>query len=138
MTQHQPTARRRVALALALAAAVCLLAGCGGTDRRTGVVEEWGSMPPEKQDELLLAISDQKQMGYQVEAMTSREDAQAMCHEICQRVARSCKAAETVCGLSAEFSDVAYASAQCTVSRDRCKAHGAKVPRECACDLKDQ
>ena len=81
-----------------------------------------------------VATNRQKQIGYQIESVSTSDNALELCFEMCNRSSESCHLANTVCNISKRYVSVTALSARCDVTRERCRSHRTKVPRQCPCE----
>ena len=117
--------RALIAICFAISAA-----SCGGGDAK-------GDRLPDLSDDdrvaVQVATSRQLQIGYQILAVGSQDDALDFCHEMCNRAAESCALSMQICDFSKQYEETVSLTARCRVSRERCRQHMRGIPRQCAC-----
>ena len=97
-------------------------------------VDEMVDVTDEDRLSVQVASSRQLQIGYQILAVASQDDALDFCHEMCNRGAESCSLSSRLCHFSVQYPHIVALTAKCSVGRERCRQHGAKIPRQCACE----
>ncbi len=107
-----------------------LFASCGGGDTRR---DELPDLSYKDRTAVQVATSRQLQIGYQILAVASQDDALDFCHEMCNRAIESCDLSINLCDFSKEYPETISLSARCRVSRERCRQHISRIPRQCAC-----
>ncbi len=81
-----------------------------------------------------VATNRQMQIGYQIQSVSVSDNALDLCFEMCNRSSESCHLANSVCNIAKRYPKVAALSARCDVTRERCRSHRTKVPRQCPCE----
>lgn len=119
------------ALVAALAGVAALSGGCSSSSARAEGFEEVG-----EEDRLTVDVATNRQMqiGYQIQSVSASDNALDLCFEMCNRSSESCHLANSVCNISKRYPKVAALSARCDVTRERCRTHRTKVPRQCPCE----
>lgn len=128
MTSLLPQAVRTVLGGLVVA---CALVGC------TPPVEGGLALSQvEEKDRLqvALAMNRQMQIGFQIQAVATSDNALDSCFEMCNRSNESCRKSQEVCNVAKRYTRVPALSANCNVSRERCRTHRTQVPRQCPCE----
>ncbi|MBM4342024.1 MAG: hypothetical protein FJ100_01405 [Deltaproteobacteria bacterium] len=111
---------------------VCVSAACSGSPE---IVDRLGDLPEEEQVRIDEYTSRQMQLGYQIASTASQDDALLLCYEMCNRSAESCILSNKVCDAAAARPGNGPLGARCDVTRERCRVHRTKVPRQCPCDF---
>lgn len=115
---------------------MCLLlvaasVGCSGGETR---MHHLLGVEDKDKTAIEVATTRQLQLGYQISSVAAQDDALDFCHEMCTRSAESCGLSDDLCAYSRAYPDVGALVARCRVSRERCKEHRRRVPRQCICD----
>jgi len=114
---------------------VLLVAGLwscsGGVENQSTQLDE---MKEEDRLAVEVATSNQMQIGYQIASVASSENALDLCFEMCNRSSESCHLSASVCNVAKQYPNVIALKARCDVTRERCRVHRTKVPRQCPCD----
>lgn len=106
------------------------LSACGGSDTKNTVYPELD----EKSRIAVLAAQDrQKAMGVQIDQLKTGDNAQDFCFEMCNRGNESCSLSTELCQYSTKFPQAVALVATCRFSREQCRRHKNKVPRQCNC-----
>ncbi|HAN32584.1 MAG TPA: hypothetical protein DCQ06_13390 [Myxococcales bacterium] len=111
-----------------------LLASCLGCSGAEQQIHHLLGVEDQDKAAIQVATSRQLQLGYQISSVAAQDDALDFCHEMCTRSAESCGLSDDLCAYSRAYPDVGALVARCRVSRERCKEHRRKVPRQCICD----
>lgn len=122
---------RTAAFIIVGTALALVLTGCGGSGSAT---EDMPNVPDKDRTAVQVASSRQLQIGYQLLAVASQDDALDFCHEMCSRSGESCALSVSLCNYSTTYPEVVALNAKCRVSRERCRQHRARIPRQCACE----
>jgi hypothetical protein len=120
--------------ALSAACLTLLFASCGGGDTRAN---ELPDLSAQDRTAVQVATSRQLQIGYQILAVASQDDALDFCHEMCNRAHESCALSHNLCDFSKQYPETISLSARCRVSRERCRQHLSRIPRHCACQERE-
>jgi hypothetical protein len=107
------------------------VAGCSGNDTPS---DQLGAVPDQDRMVVDVATNRQMQIGYQIQSVASSESALDLCFEMCNRSSESCHLSADVCNVAKRYVGVVALKARCDVTRERCRAHRTKVPRQCPCD----
>ncbi len=99
------------------------------------IVDRLGDLPEDEQIRIDEYTSRQMQLGYQIASTASQDDALLLCYEMCNRSAESCILSNKVCDAAAARPANGPLGARCDVTRERCRVHRTKVPRQCPCDF---
>ena len=118
------------ALAICCLFAATLLSGCGGSDKSAGVYPE---LDEKSRMAVLKAQDRQKAMGVQIDSIRGKDNALDFCFEMCNRGQESCDLSRELCQYSSKFSEAVALVATCRFSREQCRRHKKKVPRQCNC-----
>lgn len=123
----------RVARVVCAAATLLLTVGatgCSGTDDEDLLFKDLSD-----RDRLAVevATSEQINLGRQIESVSQSDNAYELCFEICRRAKDSCSLSTKVCDIGVKYPKSIEVGARCDVTRERCRAHRAKVPRICTC-----
>ncbi|MFZ4579932.1 MAG: hypothetical protein ACOYOB_16200 [Myxococcota bacterium] len=113
-----------------IAAVLATLAGCSGhkqTEKLEGVTDG-------DRREVDVATNRQIQIGFQIASVAAQENAMDLCFEMCAHSVESCVLASNVCNVAKRYPDTKPLKARCDVTRERCRVHRTKVPRQCPCD----
>jgi hypothetical protein len=116
---------------LALIAACIGASACSSAGARA---EGFDDVSEEDRLTVDVATNRQMQIGYQIQSVSSSDNALDLCFEMCNRSSESCHLANSVCNISKRYSSVTALSARCDVTRERCRTHRTKVPRQCPCE----
>jgi hypothetical protein len=116
--------------AAALAVIGWLAMACSGPD----VVDRLGGLSEKEATLVNELTSRQMQIGYQIASTSSRDNALELCFEMCGRSFESCQLSTQVCAVAANHDRNAPLAARCDVTRERCRTHRTKIPRQCSCD----
>lgn len=116
-----------VASGLAFAA----LSGCSGDGE---MVDRLGGLDSEVADRVNIYTTQQMQLGYQIVSTASTDNSLEFCFQMCNQSVESCALAGKVCDISTEYPSNGPLAARCEVTRERCRTHRTKVPRQCVCD----
>jgi len=108
-----------------------LFVSCSGGDTR---YDELPDLSDDDRTAVQVASSRQLQIGYQILAVASQDDALDFCHEMCNRAIESCDLSTNLCDFSKQYPETVSLSARCRVSRERCRQHLSRIPRQCACE----
>ena len=89
-----------------------------------------------EQDRLTVDVATNRQMqiGYQIQSVAASDNALDLCFEMCNRSSESCHLATSVCNIAKHYPAVSALAARCDVTRERCRVHRTKVPRQCPCE----
>ncbi len=109
-------------------------AACSGGDAQS---DELPDLSDDDRTAVQVATSRQLQIGYQILAVASQDDALDFCHEMCNRAIESCALSMRLCDFSKQYPETVSLSARCRVSRERCRQHQSRIPRQCACDVRE-
>ena len=122
--------RRRAIVIVLLATATAAMSACSGGDKSASVY-------PELDDEARLAVlkaqDRQKAMGVQIDSIKQKDNALDFCFEMCNRGQESCTLSKELCQYSAKYAEAVALIATCRFSREQCRRHKKKVPRQCNC-----
>ena len=113
-------------------ASAAVASGCSGN---SDVVDRLGDLAQEDQSLVNEYTVQQRNLGYQIQSTAAQDDALELCYEMCNRSAQSCILSSKVCDLSATHPKNEPLGARCDVTRERCRDHRKKVPRQCPCDV---
>ena len=104
--------------------------GCSAPDTRID-----GLLGVDERDRtaIQVATSRQLQIGYQISSVAAKDDALDFCHEMCGRSSERCVISEDLCAYSRAYPEVAALIGRCRVSRERCRDHRRRIPRQCVC-----
>ena len=119
-------------LFLAITVVITVLSACSSQPE---VIDRLGDLPEQEQVRIDEYTSRQMQLGYQIASTASQDDALLLCYEMCNRSAESCILSNKVCDAAAEHPQNGPLGARCDVTRERCRVHRTKVPRQCPCDF---
>ena len=114
-----------------LAAGSLTLASCSGDETTSTALNDVDENDRLKVD---VATNRQMQIGYQIASVAASENALDLCFEMCNRSSESCFLAADVCNVAKRYPNVVALKARCDVTRERCRVHRTKVPRQCPCD----
>lgn len=81
-----------------------------------------------------IATNRQMQIGYQIASVSQQDNPLDLCFEMCGRSSESCKLSANVCNVAKRYPHVMALEARCDVTRERCRVHRTKVPRQCVCE----
>lgn len=124
---HMRAAHRvSASLVVLLAAAAC--SSATGKDEGLDDVKDQDRMTVD------VATNRQMQIGYQIQSVAASDNALDLCFEMCNRSSESCHLATSVCNVAKGYPGVSALSARCDVTRERCRVHRTKVPRQCPCE----
>ncbi len=115
-----------------VASAAIAVSGCSSAGARA---EGFGEVSEEDRLTVDVATNRQMQIGYQIQSVSTSDNALDLCFEMCNRSSESCHLANSVCNISKRYPAVSALSARCDVTRERCRSHRTKVPRQCPCEL---
>lgn len=107
------------------------LAGCSGDGQ---MVDRLGGLDTETADRVNIYTTQQMQLGYQIVSTASMDNGLEFCFQMCNQSFESCALAGKVCDISTEYPSNGPLAARCEVTRERCRTHRTKVPRQCVCD----
>ena len=122
----------RVAASCAGLFACCAgLFACSGESTKADLLDDL-----EDRDRVTVEVATNRQMqiGYQIASVANSENALDLCFEMCNRSSESCHLSADVCNVSKRYPKVMALKARCDVTRERCRVHRTKVPRQCPCD----
>jgi hypothetical protein len=125
-----------VCLRKALWLLVALLAGAAVSGCSSPVEGGLAMSQVEEKDRLqvAMAMNRQIQIGFQIQAVATADNALDSCFEMCNRSSESCRKSQEVCNVSKRYPKVPALSANCNVTRERCRNHRTQVPRQCPCE----
>lgn len=130
--------RHPAGTAAAVMAAACLaaglLVGCSGAGDTQDV---YPSLTEKDRMTVLAAQQKQRSMGTQIESIVHKDNALDFCHEMCRRGTDSCDLSKELCVYSAKYETAVALLATCRYSREQCRRHRKRVPRQCNCDWDD-
>ncbi|GEM_PF-3547550 len=116
-------------VALITVALLLTATSCGGPEK--------GQVYPELDEQsrmsVLKAQDRQRAMGVQIQSIASKDSALDFCFEMCNRAGESCNLSNELCQYSKKFSEAVALVATCRFSREQCRRHRSKVPRQCNC-----
>jgi hypothetical protein len=69
-----------------------------------------------------------------ITSTASTDNSLEFCFQMCNQSGQSCELASKVCDISADYPSNGPLAARCEVTRERCRTHRTKVPRQCVCD----
>lgn len=107
------------------------LAACSGDGE---MVDRLGGLDQDVADKVNIYTTQQMQLGYQIASTASTDNCLEFCFQMCGQSAQSCELASKVCDISSDFPANGPLAARCEVTRERCRTHRTKVPRQCVCD----
>jgi len=84
--------------------------------------------------EVDIATNRQMQIGYQIASVSQTDNPLDLCFEMCNRSSESCHLSANVCNVAKRYPRVMALEARCDVTRERCRVHRNKVPRQCVCE----
>lgn len=116
--------------ALAVLATVGMVA-CSGDGE---MVDRLGGLDRDVATKVNIYTTQQMQLGYQIASTASTDNSLEFCFQMCSQSAQSCELASKVCDISADYPGNGPLAARCEVTRERCRTHRTKVPRQCVCD----
>lgn len=123
-------ARRHIASVIGVSLLAMSVAGCSGPEIDSEVF-------PELDDESRLSVfkaqDRQKAMGVQIDSIKQKDNALEFCFEMCNRGQESCNLGAELCQYSKKFPEAIALIATCRFSREQCRRHKKKVPRQCNC-----
>ena len=127
---------RGIRLARGIGVALCWSAltwavACAGDS--VGLVQE-PSIKEADRLEVDIATNRQMQIGYQIASVSQADNPLDLCFEMCNRSAESCHLSANVCNVAKRYPRVMALEARCDVTRERCRVHRTKVPRQCVCE----
>ena len=107
------------------------MGACSSPTARTEGFDDVGD-----QDRLTVDVATNRQMqiGYQIQSVAISDNALELCFEMCNRSSESCHLSASVCNIAKRYPAVSALSARCDVTRERCRVHRTKVPRQCPCE----
>ncbi len=98
------------------------------------MVDRLGGLDSEIADKVNIYTTQQMQLGYQIVSTASMDNSLEFCFQMCNQSFESCALAGKVCDISTEYPANGPLAARCEVTRERCRTHRTKVPRQCVCD----
>lgn len=113
------------------ALALASLSGCSGDAQ---MVDRLGGLDSETAERVNIFTTQQMQLGYQIVSTASMDNGLEFCFQMCNQSFESCALAGKVCDISTEHPSNGPLAARCEVTRERCRTHRTKVPRQCVCD----
>lgn len=116
-----------LAIWTALALSVSACSGSGSSQ------DEFPELDVEAREAVQTAKSKQRAMGIQIDSYKTRDNAADFCFEMCNRGRESCNLSMELCQYSAKYPDAVALVATCRFSREQCRRHKMKVPRQCNC-----
>ena len=125
-----PNLRRTAVQILVGLCCAIVLPACGGSQSQTSV---YPGLDEESRMSVLNAQGRQKAMGDQIESIKQKDNALDLCFEMCNRGKESCVLSDEMCQYSRKFPNEIALVATCSYSRELCRRHKQRVPRQCNC-----
>lgn len=107
------------------------MAACSGDGE---MVDRLGGLDQDIATKVNIYTTQQMQLGYQITSTASTDNSLEFCFQMCNQSGQSCELASKVCDISADYPSNGPLAARCEVTRERCRTHRTKVPRQCVCD----
>lgn len=123
-------ARPRAVSTLCSLLVALFVMGCSGSSKNDSVYPE---LDEKSRMSVLKAQDRQKAMGVQIDSIRGKDNALDFCFEMCNRGQESCDLSQELCQYSAKFTEAVALVATCRFSREQCRRHRKKVPRQCNC-----
>ncbi len=110
--------------------AAAMVGACSGGETTSEVYPE---LDEKSRMSVLAAQQRQRAMGTQIDSIAGKDNALDFCFEMCNRGGESCDLSKELCTYSRKFPNAVALVATCRFSREQCRRHRKKVPRQCNC-----
>ena len=96
-------------------------------------IVDYAEVPKDDRFQVKVIKDRQRNIGFQMTAVSSDEDALDLCHELCSRGHESCKLSKALCRYANLYPNVMTIAASCSVGKEQCRDHKQLIPRQCNC-----